>query len=193
MNIIDRAKEIIMHPRTAWERIRGENTAVRELYTSYAAILAAIPAAATVFGLLLFRAPQSGFYYDFSVTSILVYTALQYVMTLVCMHVIAVVIDALAPRFNSRKNMTAAQKVAVYSWTPALVAGALAIVPVLTPLILLSSLYSLYVFYIGLPILMETPKERAVGYFAVVLVASIVVWVTAGALSALVIHTTSMP
>ena len=42
MNIIDRAKEIIMHPRTAWERIRGENTAVRELYTSYAAILAAM-------------------------------------------------------------------------------------------------------------------------------------------------------
>ena len=46
MNIVERAKAIILKPKETWEIIKAEQTTVRELFTSYAAVLAVIPAAA---------------------------------------------------------------------------------------------------------------------------------------------------
>ncbi|MBN1128699.1 MAG: YIP1 family protein [Chitinispirillaceae bacterium] len=84
--------------------------------------------------------------------------------------------------------MTSAAKVAVFSWTPALLAGVFGIIPMLSPLILIASLYSLYLFYAGLPVLMETPKDKAIGYFAVVIAVSIAVLIAANYCAALVIR-----
>jgi hypothetical protein len=188
MNIVDRAKEIILQPKMTWEKIKEESITEKDLYTSYAAILAVIPATAYFIGLSLVGMSLPGFHYRVPVASGLMYAVLQYILTLVGMYAVAIIIEKLAPYFNSRKDRLAALKVAVFSWTPALAAGVFGIFPSLSPLILLASLYSLYLFYIGLPILMETPKERAIGYFAVVTVASIVVWIIAGTLAALVIR-----
>ena len=48
-------------------------------------------------------------------------------------------------------------------------------------------LYSLYVLYLGMPVLMKTPADKLVPYFVVVLIAAIVVHVVIGALAALTI------
>jgi hypothetical protein len=188
MDIAERVKEIIIQPRAAWEKIKGENTSVKALYTSYAAVLAVIPAAAYFVGMSLVGISLVGGTYRVPVTSGVVYAALHYLFTLAGMYVVALIIDALAPRFHSRKDQCAASKVAVYSWTPALVAGVLAAFPVLSPLILLASLYSLYLLYLGLPVLMETPREKTVAYFAFVIAVSIVVWIAASALAALAVR-----
>jgi hypothetical protein len=188
MDLVERVKEIIIQPKTAWEKIKDENTSINALYTSYAAVLAVIPAAAYFIGMSLVGTSLMGGHYRVPMTSGLVYAVLQYVLTLAGMYVVALIIDALAPRFNSKKDRCAATKVAVFSWTPALVAGVFGIFPVLSPLILLASLYSLYLFYLGLPVLMETPKEKSIQYFAVVIAVSIVVWVAASALAALAIR-----
>ena len=103
--------------------------------------------------------------------------------SLVGAYAVAFIIDALAPKFDSRKDLTAAAKLAVFAATPAWVGGALAILPALSPLILIASLYSLYLFYIGLPVMMETPKEKTLVYFIVVIIASIIVSVIIGAFS----------
>ena len=57
----------------------------------------------------------------------------------------------------------------------------------LSVLVILASLYSLYLFFVGLPILMETPKEKQLGYFAVVIVVTIIVWVLIGVFAGLVV------
>ena len=46
MNIIQRAKEILLSPKQTWPVIEAESTDVSTLYTQYLMILAAIPAIA---------------------------------------------------------------------------------------------------------------------------------------------------
>lgn len=183
MNIVERAKAIILKPKETWETIKAEQTTVKELFASYAAILAVIPAAATFIGFSLIGYSLPGGHYRVPVLSGLVHAILQYVLTLAGAYAVAFIIDALAPKFDSRKDLTAAAKLAVFAATPAWVGSALAVLPALSPLILIASLYSLYLFYVGLPVMMETPKEKTLMYFIVVIIASIIVSMIIGAFS----------
>lgn len=187
MDLAGRVKEMLLKPRETWEKIKIEETSIKELYVSYAAILAIIPAAANFIGMTLIGTTFMGMRYHLPIGSGLVQAILQYVLSLVAVYVVAFVIDALAPSFDSRKNLVAAFKVAVYSFTPAWVAGIFGIFPILSVLVVLASLYGLYLFYIGLPVLMETPKEKLIGYFIVVIVVTIIVWVLVGALTTLIV------
>lgn len=49
------------------------------------------------------------------------------------------------------------------------------IIPMLGILTVLASLYGLYILYVGLPVLMDTPREKTLGYFVVIIIVSIVV------------------
>lgn len=188
MNLVERVKEIILKPNNeTWVKIKGEETTIKDLYTSYACILALIPAIANFIGMSLIGGSFMGVSFRVPIVTGLVQAILQYVLTLVGIYVVAFIIDALAPSFDSKKNMVAAMKVAVYAFTPAWIAGILGIIPMLSILAILASLYSLYLFYIGLPILMETPKEKVLGYFAVIIVVTIIVWVLIGVFAGLVV------
>ena len=187
MNLVERAKEIILQPQAAWEKIKGEETTIKDLYTSYACILALIPAIANFIGMSLIGSSFMGISFRVPIGTGLVQAILQYVLTLAGLYVIAFIIDALAPSFDSKKNMVAAMKVAVYASTPAWIAGILGIIPMLGVLAIIASLYGLYLFYVGLPILMETPKEKVLGYFIVVIVAAIIISVLVGVFAGLVV------
>ena len=52
-------------------------------------------------------------------------------MAIVGVLILAFIIDALAPTFGAQKNRSQALKVAVYSYTPAWIAGVLNILPAL--------------------------------------------------------------
>ncbi len=187
MNLVERVKEIILKPQETWEKIKGEETTIKDLYTSYAGILALIPAIANFIGMSLIGSSFMGVSFRVPIGTGLVQAILQYVLTLVGIYVVAFIIDALAPSFESKKNMLAAMKVAVFSVTPAWIAGILGIIPMLSVLAVLASLYSLYLFYVGLPILMETPKEKQLGYFIVVIVVTIIVWALVGVFAGMVV------
>ena len=187
MNLVERAKEIILQPQAAWEKIKGEETTIKDLYTSYACILALIPAIANFIGMSLVGSSFMGISFRVPIGTGLVQAILQYVLTLVGIYVVAFIIDALAPSFDSKKNMVSAMKVAVYASTPAWIAGILGIIPMLGILAIIASLYGLYLFYVGLPILMETPKEKVLGYFIVVIVVAIIVSVLIGVFAGLVV------
>lgn len=180
-SLVDRAKNLLLTPKTEWPRIDAEPATVQGLFTSYVMILAAIPAIATAVGLFLF-VPRgvvvAGYGVTFGITtgSIIASALVQYVLSLVSVYVIALIIDALAPTFGSTKNQIQAMKVAAYYPTAAWVAGALMIVPALGVIALLvGGIYSLYLLYLGLPILMKTPADKQVGYFVVTLIVAIVV------------------
>jgi len=187
MNLVERAKEIILQPQVAWEKIKGEETTIKDLYTSYACILALIPAIANFVGMSLIGSSFMGISFRVPIGTGLVQAILQYVLTLAGLYVVAFIIDALAPSFDSKKNMVAAMKMAVYASTPAWIAGILGIIPMLGILAIIASLYGLYLFYVGLPILMETPKEKVLGYFVVVIVVAIIISVLVGVFAGLVV------
>jgi hypothetical protein len=67
-------------------------------------------------------------------------------------------------------------KLAVYSMTPAWLAGVFALIPGLGFLRILG-LYSLYVFWLGLPVLMGPPPDKTAPYAIATFLSGIVLWV----------------
>jgi len=95
---------------------------------------------------------------------------------------LALLVDALAPSFGGTKNQVASMKVVAYGLTAGCVAGVLYLLPsmLLSLLVFLAGCYGVYVFYLGLPVLMKCPQDKAVGYTAVVIVIAIVAGVIIG-------------
>lgn len=180
MNLVERAKNILMTPKTEWEVIKNEAASVGELFTKYAMILAAIPVIATFIGQSLIGV-NLGFIgsYKIPVTNGLIYAVVYYILSLAGIYVVALIIDALAPSFGSTKNMIASLKVAVYSYTAAWIAGIFGIIPVLGILGILG-LYSLYLMYLGLKIVKDTPQDKIAGYLIVVIIIAVVVYFVIG-------------
>lgn len=111
MNLVERAKNILMTPKSEWEVIKNETASVGELFTKYAMILAAIPVIATFIGQSLIGV-NLGFLgsYKIPISNALMYAVLYYILALVGVYVIAFIIDALAPSFGSSKDMIASLK-----------------------------------------------------------------------------------
>ncbi len=105
----------------------------------------------------------------------IVQALVSYVFVLLSVFIAGLIINALAPTFSGQQDALAALRVAAYSFTPAFVAGILGIFPPLALLQLLAGLYSIYLLYLGLPVLMKSPKETAPGYTALTVVCMIVV------------------
>ncbi|MBP6940476.1 MAG: YIP1 family protein [Syntrophorhabdaceae bacterium] len=192
MDLVGRVKAIILKPKDTWEQIKGEETTIKDLYLSYAAILAIIPPAATFIGWSIVGMSFMGMSYRIPLANGLGYAIFHYVLSLVGIYAVAFIIDMLAPNFGSQKNMAGAMKVAVYANTPIWIASVFFIIPSLSPIVMIASLYSLYLLYLGLPVLMETPKEKVVGYIIVVIVASIIVFYLTGMIARVVIPSRGM-
>jgi hypothetical protein len=182
MDLVGRVKAILLTPQQEWRAIASEPTAIPDLYRNYIAPLAAIGPVASVIGMSIVGISTPAGWFRVPIGSSITSAIVQYVMTLVSVYVLALVIDALAPRFSARKSLDQAFKLAAYSSTAAWVAGIFMIIPPLAVLGILG-LYSLYLLYAGLPVLMECPGDRSVAYTAAVVAAAIVIFMIAGAVS----------
>lgn len=184
MNLIERAKKIVLQPKNEWPVIAGESTSVAELYKSYIIPLAAIGPVALFLGMSLVGVsmPLVGTV-RMSLISGLSMAVVSYVMALAGVFIIALIIDALAPNFGGEKNQIQALKLSAYAYTPAWLAGVLHVIPMLGMLVLLASIYGLYLLYLGLPVLMKAPEDKSVAYTAVVVVCAIVVSLVLGAVA----------
>ncbi len=177
MDVRARVQNIIIRPKEEWLKIKEETIDIKTLFISYAAILAAIPAVANFIGMSFIgrRIPFLG-WYRMGIARGIVYAIFSYILSLVAVALLGFVIKALAPSFSSTPNLIQAMKLAAYSFTPAWLAGVFYIIPALSPLVFLASLYGLYLLYLGIAApLLETPKDKIIGYFIVILVVSIVI------------------
>ena len=188
MSLVDRAKNILLTPSTEWAAIDAETTSIKDLYVGYAMVLAAIGPIANIigFGLLGARVPFTGVTYRWPLDTALEYAVVAYVLSLGGVFVFALIIDALAPTFGGQKNQLQALKVSVYASTASWIAGIFMIVPALA-ILGLAGLYSLYLLYAGLPVLMKSPKDKAVGYRVVSIICAIVLYFVIGIVAGTVI------
>lgn len=184
MNLIERAKNILLQPKSEWAVIDAETTSVSALYREYIVPLAAITPLAGIIGMSVvgISVPMMGAY-RVPLASGIAQALTSYVLTLVGVFIVALIIDALAPTFGGQKNQLQALKVAAYASTPTWLAGVVMILPMLGIIILLAALYGLYLLYLGLPLLMKAPQEKAVGYTVVVVVATVVVMMVISGIS----------
>jgi hypothetical protein len=183
MNLVDRVKRILLSPRTEWEVIDAEQTTPAALYRGYIAPLAAIGPVAQLIGdtVIGIPAPFVGTI-RIPIGSALSSALISYVLMLAATYVLALIIDALAPTFNSQRNLIQALKLAAYACTAGWVAGIFGLIPWIRPLAILG-LYSLYLLYLGLPVLMKTPREKLLPYTGAVVLAGVILFVTVGAIA----------
>ena len=180
----DRVIRIITKPKDEWPVIEAEATSVGKLYREYIVFLAAIPALAGFIGMSLvgISMPIIGTI-RIGIVRGLANAIVSYVLTLVGVYVSAVVIDKLAPSFESRQDQLQALKLVTYASTPVWIGGVLNIIPALAVLAVIIALYAIYLFYLGLPVLMKTPPAKVIPYMAVAAVVIIVVSFVVGILS----------
>lgn len=182
--LVARAKNILVTPRAEWPVIDAEPATVGSIYRNYVLILAAVPALAGLIGNLLFGYSLLGISIRMPFATVISGAITQYILALASVFVLALIIDALAPTFAGTKNQVQALKVAAYSNTAGWVAGILMILPQLAPIAALLGLYGFYLLYLGLPLLMRAPQDKALAYTIVTVIAAIVLFVIVGALAA---------
>lgn len=186
MNVVERARSLLLEPAREWDEIADEAITIPELYRNWIAVMAAIPAVATFIRISVVGMGIVGTHYRVPIGMGLVHAVATWALTLASVYVLALVIDALAPKFGAHRNFTQAFKVAAFAPTAAWVAGAFAILPVLSLLGVLG-LYSLYLLYLGLPRVMDCPADRSLAYTATVIVIGLVLHVTVMAVTGFIL------
>lgn len=175
MDLKTRATNILTKPAAEWPVIAAESTTPTDLITSYAAPLSAIPAICGFIGMSIvgMSVPLVGTIRTGMVSG-LAGAVVRFVLGLVGVYVAAIIIEKLAPTFQSKGDTTQAMKLVVFASTPMWVAGVLSIIPALGLLAILAALYAVYLFYLGLPPVMHTPGDKVIPYMVV---AAIVIFV----------------
>lgn len=164
MNIVDRAKNILLTPVSEWGVIAQEPATVQSLFTGYAAILAALP----LIGMVLFNG-LLGMGMHFGFTAVLTVAIVTYVVGLTLLLVIGLIVNAVAPSFGGKSDMTQTMKLLIYSSTPSWVMGLVSpLIPFLGWLLALAAVgYAIYLIFLGVRPVMGVPDEKAVGFTVV--------------------------
>lgn len=183
MDIVSRAKAITLNPAATWPVIDAEQHDAKSLFVPYMLILAAIPAVAGFIGMSVIGMGFFGFSYRMPIASGLAMMVTTYILSLVMTFGMGWLASALAPTFGGQSNLVQGLKLAVFGGTPMMLAGVFNVLPALSIVGLLVALYSLYVMYLGLPVLMKNPKEKTIVYMVILIIASIIAGVVLSTVS----------
>ena len=186
MDSIVRTASLLVDPPAGWTRVEKEPGDVIFLLSGYVSILGLVPALSRFIGASLIGVVVPGGevvrepIFDGAFIAIF-----GYVATFAQVLLVALLIDVLAPRFGGQRSFAGALNLAVYSFTPAWLAGIFLLLPGLR-FLGFTALYGVYLLAMGLPIVMKSPPERTKRYAAVVAVfAAALILLTAFAQNAL--------
>jgi len=193
MSLVDRARNITLRPAAEWPVIATEDSSVRGLYAGYIAPLALIGPIALFIGLSIvgITVPFIGTIRTPLVPG-LTQAIISFAFILLAVFLMTLLVNALAPTFGAQKNNLAALKLVAYSYTPALVAGIFGIFPPFAVLGVLAALWGLYLFYVGVPIIMKTTKDKALPYTVVTVVSAFVLGFVLSAMVSVVMGSVGM-
>ncbi|MDR1846973.1 MAG: YIP1 family protein [Bacteroidales bacterium] len=174
-NLISRAKDIMFSPKTEWLHIEEENSSHAKVFMSYLLPLALIPTVAAFigYGLIGYKGP-----FGIHIHSIewgVRQAIIQFISMAGGAYLTAIIINLLAGTFNSRTDFNKAFSLVAYSYTPMMLGGIFYIYPTLSWLASLLGIYGLYLLFIGLTPMMQTPTEKRGGYFVVSLICMVAV------------------
>jgi hypothetical protein len=170
-----RARAILFSPKTEWAVIAERPETVVGLYKDYLLFLAAIPVIVSfVRGTIIGVTTSSGAIDRVGVIAGLGGIVVQYVLWLGLIYVLGLIVNALAPTFGGQKNQVQALKTVAYAFTGVAFGSIGEIIPRIGLLIVVAGiLYTLYLFYVGLPIMMKAPAGKALRYAGLIGLASV--------------------
>lgn len=171
--LVERAKAMILTPKDEWPRIVAEGKSQGDILRGYVLPLAAIGPVAGFIGGQVFGFGAFGFNVRPGLISSLIGAAVQYVMAVIGVFLLALIADLLAPKFAGQSDRANAFRLVAYSATATWLAQVFTLIPQLGFFAILG-LYSIYLFYVGAAPLMKVPDEKAGGYVAVTFLVTLV-------------------
>ncbi len=169
MGALQDAIALVRDPRAFMTSRATAAPPMQSTVINYVAILAAIPFFFTLIGNLIFH---KGHVIVYSIVSGIV----AYIFALASVLIVSYVLFMLAPRFASAADLNKATKMVSYVYTPTFLIAVLNIYPPLQILSFLALLYGLYILWIGLPIVLNTPPEKKLMYVIATLVVTFIVY-----------------
>lgn len=183
---------VLTKPKEAFLKFKSDGEAGSKVFKSYALPLIVIAAIIgfvfqTLFfsiGFSLFKVSfMYGLFYSL-LSTIFISLALQIGMV----YFSSFILNALAPSFGTPKNSDMAFKTVMYSLTPSFIGLMLSHIPFLGILISLAgACYSIYLLYLALPVMMETPADKVVVYMIVFYVLLMIAYFIGAAILGLII------
>jgi hypothetical protein len=192
MNFVQRVQDILLKPKETWPVIEAETADVASIYKQYLILLAAIPAVAAFIGLSVIGIGGFGFSMRVPLLYGLAHMVTSYVLSLAAVFALALIADALAPNFGGTRSQIQALKLVAYGCTAGFVGGLAQLIPMLGILGLIALGYSIYLIYLGAPLLMKVPADKSVGYTAVLIVCGLVAIIVMSLVTHLVLPSAGM-
>lgn len=178
--LISRVINIITKPKQEWENVAKEEANTGKIVLGYALPLSLIPAIATAIGLGLIEKRISILFatttiksWEWGITS----GVTSLITTLLAVFITALIVDLLAPSFQSEKNFGRSLQLTVYGFTPAWIAGIFNIIPMLSWLSFIGGLYGIYLMYLAFVPVKKTPQDKAIIYLLATIGILIVVYI----------------
>ena len=182
--LLQRIVGIVVRPKVEWPVIAAEPASLQRLFIGCVLPLAAIQAVLSFIHMAVIGVSLPfGGHMRMPMASSLTAAVMGFVFALIGFFIIALIINAWAGFFNGRRSLGEALKVAAYTSVPAWLGAFLGLLPFGILLELIAIIYTIYVLYLGLPVVMRAPRERAVGYTVAVILSGIVLGLLLGALS----------
>lgn len=169
--LLARIRNIVADPRGEWPLIATEPGDPMRLLVGYVAVLAAIPAIAGLIGSTLVGTSVSAGQIHDPLLFALIRALISYLFSFVIVYLTALVIDVMAPLFETQRNFMNALKLAAYSFTPVWLIGIVLLIPGLRFLSILG-LYAIRLLWTGLPPLMGTARPKVLPYAISIVVAA---------------------
>lgn len=170
---------MFIDPKAEWLLIAAEDDDIGSLYSNYIAVLAAVPALSVLAGLALAGGRFLG---AAGIATAVTAAVVSYTMALASSIILAIVVEKVAPAFKADGTTSEALKLVAYSSTPVWLAGVFSILIALSPLVVMGWLWAIYLFYLGLPVVMKTPHEQVVPFALVAALATVVVSIVLNAI-----------
>ena len=171
---------MIFSPAREWPVIAAERGPIKTLFFQYVVPMALVPAIASFFGYGLVGA--NGIH--FRVSGLFWGSAMaidNFITSLAVFGLGAYIVNRLAPGFGAARDICKSARLVAYAYTPAWIAGLFYFVPSLQELVVLG-LYSVYLFYLGIPVLKPMAADQRVTFTFVSAILLIIVRFVVGLL-----------
>lgn len=170
--VLARVKPIIVAPQQAWVDIKREPETIESFYKTYLAYLIPITPVCTFIGMAIVSgAPFFGQ---------LVVMILSLVVGFIVPYIAAMICEKVAPMCDGEVSRSDALRLVGYSATPGYISGFFMLIPVFGLIGSIISLYSIYLFYLGVPVMTSVPQKQVIKFMAITIVAWIVVSIVLG-------------
>jgi hypothetical protein len=162
--ILNHVWGLLSHPDKEWEVIGAEPCTIGNCYLRHVLVLAALPAVSAFIGTTQVGLQIGvGSAVKLSFPSALMIGAVFYVAILVAVVMMGEFIHWMARTYGAEAPIERCVVLSAYTATPLFLAGVLALYPLLWLNMLIGLLalaYTVYLLYVGVPIVMRIPKEQ---------------------------------